>query len=322
MCIRDSNYIAALFLYSLDFQSLISNNQIMEIRKVPQGYSNGKIVAASVLSFLTAATILILFIIFISISRPSFKDLCKYAFTALCLTICLFITYGVCGFLKASTPQAYASKMFTVSLITCIAIIGLDIAALIRVKDHVLPTVTFALSIGVGLIVLLVSLEYYLHGSDEGSGVGEGPGYVEAPSLENRESELTLRNEKPKSGYELGDDKSQESTLRNDIPLAEHSLRKEINPPRSALMNTYKKSYGAGKASWEKTHFMLGIEAGGKLSNDRRKDEEQMGTDNQRSKVLAKQGERCCYPCFSVHLRLVRAQRPTIQKSLRTSCHP
>lgn len=262
----------------------------MEIRKVPQGYSNGKIVAASVLSFLTAAAVLILLIVFISISRPSFKDLCKYAFTALCLTIILFIVYGVCGFLKDATSQAYASKMLTVALITCIAIIGLDIAALIRVRDHVLPTVTSAVAIAIALIILLVSVEYYLHGGEE-EGIGEGPGYVEASSVENKESELTLRNEKPKSEYGLGDDKSQESTLRNDAPLAEHSLRKEINPPRSSLVDTYKRSYGAGKASWEKTHFMLGIEAGGKRSSDRRKDEEQVGTGNQWCEVLAKQGE-------------------------------
>jgi hypothetical protein len=51
--------------------------------------------------------------------------------------------------------------------------------------------------------------------------------------------------------------------LRNDAPLAEHSLRREMNPPRSSLMDEYKKPSGAGKATWDRTHFILAIEVGG-----------------------------------------------------------
>lgn len=85
-----------------------------------------------------------------------------------------------------------------------------------------------------------------------------------ASSAENKESEITLRNEMPKSGYEARGDKSlAESTLRNDTPITEHCLRKELGPPRTPAMNAHKKVGSSGNISWERTHFILALESGG-----------------------------------------------------------
>jgi hypothetical protein len=54
-------------------------------------------------------------------------------------------------------------KILAVGVITGIAVIGLDIAALIRAKERTLPIITFALSISVAAIILFVSVEYFLH---------------------------------------------------------------------------------------------------------------------------------------------------------------
>jgi len=145
-------------------QLFISNIYlIMEIRKVPKGYSNSKILSIGVLSLLTAITILVLFIIFISTSRPSFRNFSKYAFSALCVTFCLFILYGICSFLRDDNIQAYSTKILAVGAIASVTIIGLDIPALIKSKERTLPIITFALSIAVAAIILFVSVEYFLH---------------------------------------------------------------------------------------------------------------------------------------------------------------
>lgn len=87
--------------------------------------------------------------------------------------------------------------------------------------------------------------------------------YIAASEIENKESELTLRNEDPKVGNDSKNDGSMaESSLKNDTPLADHSLRKEVNPPKSSAFAEHKRVDEAGKVKWDRTHFILGIESG------------------------------------------------------------
>lgn len=90
-----------------------------------------------------------------------------------------------------------------------------------------------------------------------------GMNYITASSVENKDNEITLRNEYPKSGSDLKNERSMdESSLKNDVPLADHSLRKELNPPRNSVLKSYKQTDDSGKTTWDKTHFILGIESG------------------------------------------------------------
>jgi hypothetical protein len=111
-----------------------------------------------------------------------------------------------------------------------------------------------------------------------------GINYILASSVENKDSEVTLKNEAPKSEYSIKSIDSRENTLRNEIPLSERSLRKDqpipivphkkedkpIEIPSSTEKETeeYKESRshktidGSGKITWDKTHFIFGVESG------------------------------------------------------------
>lgn len=90
--------------------------------------------------------------------------------------------------------------------------------------------------------------------------------YIAASSVENKDNEITLRNDNPKSIYDLkGEGSLGESSLRNDVPLADHSLRRELNAPVSAPLDSHKRFLDAGKVKWSKTHFIVGIESGSSM---------------------------------------------------------
>lgn len=117
-----------------------------------------------------------------------------------------------------------------------------------------------------------------------------GVNYILASSIENKDNEITLKNEVPKSEYSMKNDDSREGTLRNEPPLSEKSLRKDIplavarelrgeppvkKEPEPAITKKepeelkdskeHKKVDEDGKIKWNTTHFIFGIEAGGNL---------------------------------------------------------
>eukprot|EP00826_Nyctotherus_ovalis_P058473 TRINITY_DN8039_c0_g1_i19.p1 TRINITY_DN8039_c0_g1~~TRINITY_DN8039_c0_g1_i19.p1 ORF type:complete len:141 (-),score=37.98 TRINITY_DN8039_c0_g1_i19:47-469(-) len=122
------------------------------------------------------------------------------------------------------------------------------------------------MAIAVATIIFFVNLQFFL--SDVRihallTGKDHGMNYIAASEIENKESELTLRNENPKVGNDSKNEGSMvESSLKNDTPLADHSLRKEVNPPKSSAFAEHKRADETGKAKWDRTHFILGIESG------------------------------------------------------------
>lgn len=124
-----------------------------------------------------------------------------------------------------------------------------------------------------------------------------GVNYILASSIENKDNEITLKNEVPKSEYSMKNDDSREGTLRNEPPLSEKSLKKDAplakepsdprrarEVPREAPVKKepapvitkkepeelkdpkeHKKVDEDGKIKWNTTHFVFGIEAGGSL---------------------------------------------------------
>lgn len=125
-------------------------------------YSNSKILAAGILSFLCAATMLVLFIVFVSSSRPSFGELSKFTFVTLCIAFFLFVTYGVCALIKDDDIQTYGVKTTAYSLILFATVLILGIIGLVKSKSRVLPTVTLSMAIAVAAIVFFVNLQFFL----------------------------------------------------------------------------------------------------------------------------------------------------------------
>jgi hypothetical protein len=118
-----------------------------------------------------------------------------------------------------------------------------------------------------------------------------GVNYILASSIENKDNELTLKNEVPKSEYTIKSNDMREGTLRNEPPLSEKSLRKDVPlvareqpkpremPQREAPkeekpieskrepeeVKEHKKINEEGNIEWNTTHFVFGVEAGSNL---------------------------------------------------------
>lgn len=152
-----------------------------------------------------------------------------------------------------------------------------------------------------------------------------GVNYILASSIENKDNEITLRNEAPKSEYSFRHGDVRENTLRNEPPLSEKQLRKDVpvlskreepkreeskreepkkevpkkeepkkpepkkeepkkeepkkpepkkeEPKKEETTKQPEESKGhkkldeTGKITWDKTHFILAIEAGSNFRN-------------------------------------------------------
>ena len=89
--------------------------------------------------------------------------------------------------------------------------------------------------------------------------------YIEASSVENKDSELTLRNEIPKSNFDSSGKFGSESSVKNDMPIADRCLMVKINPPKKDIINQHKQPTSPGKVTWTKTHFIIAIDSGAEM---------------------------------------------------------
>ena len=141
----------------------------MEKKRIYKPYSNSKIISMSILSFLCAFTMLLLYIISASSKRPSFSDLSKYVFVTFCINFCLFIGYGICGYLKDEYIRTYGMKMLGCGAVVTITIIIMSIIALAKHHERTLPTIILSTDIAVAFIILFVTLEFFLNDASKGT---------------------------------------------------------------------------------------------------------------------------------------------------------
>jgi len=125
-------------------------------------YPNSKIIAMSCLSFLCAFVMLILFIVFLASSRPSFKELSKFIFVTLIIDFFLIVIFGVVGFLKDAHPVTYALKVLGCAGLVAVTIFILNIIGLTKADYRVLPIICLSSSLVVALMNFFVSLDFYL----------------------------------------------------------------------------------------------------------------------------------------------------------------
>eukprot|EP00826_Nyctotherus_ovalis_P024125 TRINITY_DN1865_c0_g1_i5.p1 TRINITY_DN1865_c0_g1~~TRINITY_DN1865_c0_g1_i5.p1 ORF type:complete len:340 (-),score=57.92 TRINITY_DN1865_c0_g1_i5:42-1061(-) len=225
-------------------------------------YSNTKIIVASILSFLASAAILILFIVFVLISKPSFKDLNKFLFVVLCTNFTLFTAYGICGLIKDPSIYTYASKTWSCSLVLANAVITLSVIALLKSHDRALPNAALLTSMGASGVAFIINTVYCIYDLQEFK-----PVVKLEPEHSFREVRYMRIQERLKSGLEfkLGTDQTMAERSREESEVkvhSQHSLRKEINPPATSIISEYKKTDESGAIMWKNTHFILGIEGG------------------------------------------------------------
>lgn len=135
----------------------------MQNKKIYRDYSNSKIIPTAILSLLCAAVMLLLFIIFVSTKRPSFRELSKYVFVTMILDFVLLIAYGICTFLKDSERTAYALKILACAGVVLATIFILNTIALHRHHARPMPVFCLCFSFAVAFIDFFVCLEYFLH---------------------------------------------------------------------------------------------------------------------------------------------------------------
>eukprot|EP00826_Nyctotherus_ovalis_P030022 TRINITY_DN2382_c0_g3_i1.p1 TRINITY_DN2382_c0_g3~~TRINITY_DN2382_c0_g3_i1.p1 ORF type:complete len:426 (+),score=145.50 TRINITY_DN2382_c0_g3_i1:159-1436(+) len=246
----------------------------------PQTWSNLKVLIAGCISLLGALTLLVLFIVFLSLSKPSYSDLNKFIFATLIVNFVLFAVYGVVCFMKDDSAVDYGIKTWTCCTVVCTTVATLTMISLHKSTERRLPTACLWTSVGVaGAIFLLNTLFCITDMKEEVPMTGHDPAYMmtskdERMELDKTESDRIMRDKgahedskmdsmvEPRKEPTVAAKKDAKVEPKVEAPPPEKSLRKEINPPRTSIIREYKKNAEGIKVTWERTHFILGIEAG------------------------------------------------------------
>jgi multisubunit Na+/H+ antiporter MnhB subunit len=235
-----------------------------------QSWSNGKVLIAAGVSLLGAIALLVIFIIFLSLKKPSYSDLNKFIFATLIVNFALFVIYGVVAFMKDDSPIDYGIKTWGCCMVVCTAVVILTMISLNKSTERRLPTACLWTSIGVAAVIFLLNTLFcitdMLHKYDI---VNQEPTYMmtasrdEKAEIERTEPDKVLVDKGHHEDSKLSDSKIEPRKIE---PLApERSLRKEIAPPRNSIAKEFKTDAAGGKATWQRTHFILGIEGGANM---------------------------------------------------------
>jgi len=234
-----------------------------------QSWSNDKVVIAGVVSLLGAVALLVIFIVFLSLKRPSYSELNKFIFATLIVNFALFAIYGVIAFMKDDSPIDYGIKTWGFCMVVCVTVAILTMFSLEKSTERRLPTACLWTSVGVaGAIFLLNTLFCITDMLHKYGATNQEPIYMMAGSKDDKaDFERTEPDKGRPEDSKVFDSKVEPKEV--EAPLApEESLRKEVGPLRSAIAKDFKKDGVGRKATWERTHFILGIEGG--LSMKRR----------------------------------------------------
>jgi len=192
-------------------------------------YTNTAVVAMGALSLLCCFTILILFIAFISLSRPSFRDLNKFDFAVLALNFFLTLIYGILTFIKDTEITKYGTKTWLSALILFTIVVTHNVVALYKHYNRILPAIAFSIPIAVSAIILLVNSHFYFN-------------EVVAPDILDTHMTCTYIEE----------------FIDCEEGGAKDLIKKIVNPAFNPILNDHVSM--DGKLNWRRTHFILAIE--------------------------------------------------------------
>lgn len=230
-----------------------------------QTWSNIKVVLASCIALLGAVALLTIFIVFLSLKKPSYGDLNKFIFATLIVNFALFAIYGIVGFMRDDSPLAYGIKTWGCCMVVCTTVVILTMISLNKSTERRLPTACLWISIGVVAAIFLLNTLFCVTDMLEVVHiVNQDPTYMSVGSKDERiEHEKTEVDKASRSDSRREDSKIEPKKVESIAPGG--SLRKEINAPRTSIVKDYKKEAPNHRATWERTHFILGIEAGANM---------------------------------------------------------
>eukprot|EP00826_Nyctotherus_ovalis_P026511 TRINITY_DN206_c0_g1_i3.p1 TRINITY_DN206_c0_g1~~TRINITY_DN206_c0_g1_i3.p1 ORF type:complete len:354 (+),score=95.32 TRINITY_DN206_c0_g1_i3:224-1285(+) len=199
-----------------------------------RSYSNTILTIMGGLALLGAVAILTLFIVFVCISKPSFRDLSKFDFVVLCIDFGLLIVYGLVTFMKDPRIVDYGMKTWVCAVLLFGTVAVLNTMALYKHHSRVLPVVALSVPLGVAVIVLLVNSQFYFC---EAVVPDLYSYYGRPPTLEEY------------SDFE-------------DSGMMQGSIATEVKAPSDSPVKDHMKMDSNGNVRWDKTHFMIAIEDG------------------------------------------------------------
>jgi hypothetical protein len=192
-------------------------------------YTNTAIVAMGALSLLCSIIVLTLFIIFISLSKPSFHDLNKFDLATLGLDFFLSLLYGVLTFIKDIEISKYGTKTWLTALILFTIVITHNVVALYKHHTRVLLTIALSIPIGTSAIIILVTSHFYFN---------------EAVVPDVLEDYMNPTNIEDFSDFEEGEVKG--------------LIKKVVSAPSRSIVNDHVTMNE--RIGWKKTHFIVAIE--------------------------------------------------------------
>lgn len=192
-------------------------------------YNNVIVMAAGALSLLCAVTILVLFIVFVSIKKPSYRDLSKYVFVTLCIDFVLTAVHGVSTFMKDPKIGDYGMKTWAISVVCFATVAILNVFAIYKHHDRVLPTISLCIPLGVATLAMLMNTVFFFF--DAAVPILD---YAYEPFEEFSDFE---------DNENLDGFTSKEQSAPSNIPGKTH-----------LTVNT------DGSLKWNKTHFIIAIE--------------------------------------------------------------
>lgn len=202
-----------------------------EVRYRP--YSNAIVTIMGVLSLLGAVAILTIFIVFICTKKPSFGDLSKFDFVVLCIDFVLMIVYGLMAFMKDLSIVDYGKKTWLCAVLLFGTVLALNTLAIYEHHSRVLPVICLSIPLGVALIVLIVTSQFYF--------------------CEAAVPDLYAMYARPVKEEEYSDfeDSAQEGFIKT-----------EMKAPANSPVRTHMQADSNGNVRWTKTHFMIALEDG------------------------------------------------------------
>eukprot|EP00826_Nyctotherus_ovalis_P011682 TRINITY_DN13040_c0_g1_i1.p1 TRINITY_DN13040_c0_g1~~TRINITY_DN13040_c0_g1_i1.p1 ORF type:complete len:390 (-),score=50.95 TRINITY_DN13040_c0_g1_i1:92-1261(-) len=200
-------------------------------------YSNATLIIMGILGLGGAATILTLFIIFVSISKPSFHDLSKLDFAVLCVDFALLVVYGVVTFMTDPKISDYGVKTWLSAVLLFATVAVLNTTALYRHHDRVLPVISLCIPLAAATIIILVNSQFYF-------------------------CEAVIRN--PRRSFRRQPTQEEYSDFEDDS-VSTGSIAVEIPAPYNSPIKEHFALDSSGNAWWRKTHFMVAIEDGARM---------------------------------------------------------
>lgn len=255
-----------------------------------------KIAAAS----FSSIAMLILFAVSIAIKKPSFRDYDVCSLVVMLINFLLLVTYIVAEIIQKLRKEWTRKCLLVYSIFVSIIICVLSVVGLVRFHARVFPNCIFGFALFGGFNIVLLNGIFYLYYQKEKDQSTYAYPLVEfdlnidgrketakfkapiadpSPEIENKirteESHVNPSSEQEHhNGFHIEveeardkkkeEDKGSEENLMESDNEIEESIVRELPPMYDPEIIEHM-DIRKRKVIWKKTHFILGLESGGKV---------------------------------------------------------